>query len=412
MSMPEAAAVACLLLSAIAAMAGHWKLGAAAPVWDAASMYAAARGPSSAKQSAFVDTRLAMDVLIRSAEHWQGQSHAALVHEALGRIRVQDGDFSGALKDIRQAVRVTEPGHKHIESKSEEAVLDSVRARAKLQEAELLLLTGDYVSAIDAIGDSISAGVDHWARPARLRVEGLKVLITAAVRMSPSAEELAGIQEVFEKTKESIREKADPATNSLIYDVTALLAEARNDVPETIRALGLAISHCRQATNVGDSLKRSGHRKAGDAGQAAELAALHARLSQVLHKRAVSLGGDLTQAHLHKILADKLTPDTGHTDIEASDEGMTPSKESSSVSAEDASQDTPVQAGELSWSDVEELQKAIVYLKAQKEELQKAYSFEAVFLVVSLVIVLVGAVIWMAFEQQEKRVAPDKGLYI
>merc|ERR1740130_2321717 len=152
---------------------------------------------------------------------------------------------------------------------------------------------------------------DARLRPAGLRVQSLRVLIVAAIRMSPSAEELAGIQQVFEKTKASIQDHADVATKAMVYDVTASLAEARNDLHETVDALDMAIFHCRQATNVGNTLKRKQDRGAGDAAQAAQLAMLHSRMFQVLHKRAAS--GDLARAETHRRLALKLSKDTGIT---------------------------------------------------------------------------------------------------
>merc|ERR1719326_813713 len=109
---PEASAIVVLLVSTVAAIAGHWKLGIAVPVWDAAGML---RAYSVSQRACFDnrnvvagETRLAVDVLARSAEQWHGQSQAALVHEALGHMRVRDGDVSGALKEIRKAARVAE----------------------------------------------------------------------------------------------------------------------------------------------------------------------------------------------------------------------------------------------------------------------------------------------------------------
>jgi len=297
-SSSEMGAIVCLLVSAIAAIAGHWKLGVATPVWDASTLlqaYSAAQGAVTA------DT--AVNVLTRSARNWQGKSHAALVHEALGRVRVRDGDLSGALRDIRQAAHVSDG----VAEAVPDSVLDSVRARVRVKEGELLLLAGDYMSAIEAVGDSINAGADHRARPARLRVESLKVLITAAIQLTTSAEELTELQGVFEKTKESIEGQADPATKALIYDVTALLVEAQGDLEGTISALDLAITHSQRATDVGSALKRARHRQPGDAVLAAELASLHCRMSLALRKRAAS--GDLTQAGWHQSLAGKLSPD-------------------------------------------------------------------------------------------------------
>jgi len=309
---PEASAIVVLLVSTVAAIAGHWKLGVAVPVWDAAGML---RAYSVSQRACFDnrnvvagETRLAVNVLARSAEQWHGQSQAALVHEALGHMRVRDGDVSGALKEIRKAARVAEFAVNEGALGRADAVptdvLDSVRARVRVEEAKLLLLAGEYDSAIDAVGDSMNVENDARLRPARLRVQSLKVLITAAIRMSPSAEELEGIRHVFEKTKESIQDHADAATKAMVYDVTALLAEARKDLHETVDALDLAIAHCRQATNVGETLKRAKDRGAGDAAQAEQLAVLHSRMSEALRKRAAS--GDFAQAESHRLLAFKL----------------------------------------------------------------------------------------------------------
>lgn len=316
-SCAEAAALTCLIAAAMAALAGHWKLGIAAPVWDAASRLNSAApteatfplpqtcvdATHSRKASSKASRARAMGILSEKAKYWHGQSQAALAHEALGRIRSQSGDLSGALQDIKQAARATSDAPSK-QAPLSSTMLDSIRARIRVKEAELLLLTGDSLSAIDAVGDTISAPLDGFARPARLRVEGMKVLISAAIKMSPSSEELAGLQEVFEKTKDGIRDHADYATQSIIHEVAALIAEAGQDWSEALEQLEAAISSTQMASRAGNTLKQSHDRTEGDEAQAAELAALHTRMSEAFLRRAE--GSDSSKSQWHSQRAAQL----------------------------------------------------------------------------------------------------------
>jgi hypothetical protein len=284
-----------LVASAIASVVGHWKLGIAVPVWDAAAMLQAQSQAQIAnfdKQHLVAgEVRLAVNVLSRSAQH----SQAALVYEALGHMRARDGDLSGALKEIRKAANVAE------KAMVEGASTDSIEARVRVEEAELLLRIGDHEKAIDAVSTSMAAegaSSDTKFRPARLRVQSMKVLITAAIRLNPSLEELAGVQDVFEKTKDSIQGHADAATKAIMYDVAASLAEAKKDWHSAADSLHMALAELQKASRVGHALKRAKDRDAGAIAYAAQAGVLHARLTQIFQKR--DSAGDPKEAAIHR----------------------------------------------------------------------------------------------------------------
>jgi hypothetical protein len=223
-------------------------------------------------------------------------------------MRVRDGDLSGALQEVQKAAEaaeaVVEPGTSWTSESVPANVLDSVRARVHLQEAKLLLLKGDWESAIEAVSMSMSMENDERVRPAHLRVQSLKVLITAAIQLAPSAEELQSIRQVFEGASGAMQDTADAATKAIIYEVSAALARARHDFHETVDALDLAIVNCQRAIVVGDTLKRPKDRGAGDAAQAAQLAMLHSSMSEALHRRASR--GDEARAERHRLRALRL----------------------------------------------------------------------------------------------------------
>lgn len=203
----------------------------------------------------------------------RGQDPVALLYEALGQMRARDGDLRGALIEIRRAARAVSISNHEFS----QYAMRNLKARVPVEEAELLLQIGDYEKAIDVVSHSL--GAESNSR--HLRVQSLKVLIVAAIRLSPSAEELVELGTVFENTRESIEGHADAATKTIIHDVAALLAEARHDWHQAEASLNIAIVHCRKATEVGSSLKRIEDRGEGDAVFASRLGDLRARMEFV-----------------------------------------------------------------------------------------------------------------------------------
>eukprot|EP00929_Paragymnodinium_shiwhaense_P118853 TRINITY_DN9074_c0_g1_i1.p1 TRINITY_DN9074_c0_g1~~TRINITY_DN9074_c0_g1_i1.p1 ORF type:complete len:486 (-),score=123.90 TRINITY_DN9074_c0_g1_i1:186-1643(-) len=281
----ELAAGAALLLAIAVAGAGHWKLGSRAPIWDAAGLArrsAAACQSPEAKYAALAAAGLpqqpAADVLVQGISQWTGRPEAAQLHAALGHIHLSSGDVKKALAQFRQASSEAERSGGAAASSAAGLRLD-----LRVREAELLLKTGKTQDAIEAMSAMLT--LDTAGAPGSVvavQARGLRLLVAALLKLGPSEDEIALVEQTYRSTFENLQKRAGPEALSTLYEGVAALAEARADFGGAAEALGMAIKQLQQARDQIDSLVRQDDRLMGDLAMAVRLGCLFERLAAVV----------------------------------------------------------------------------------------------------------------------------------
>lgn len=269
------------------AAAGHWKLQRELPVFNAPALLAWADANSN-----FGETSDAK-VLENGVQWWSGLPEAAPLREALGRVRVRDGDDVNAFEEFRAAeMRPSSAGDTDGLPEGPTQLVAYARVRARVEEAALLLRHGHLDEAIETVGATLS--LDSSFSMA-LRARALGILLSVVLRAGEGDGE-SGVDELFTNTAKAFK-GAEPGTRAMLHMATAQLAEFRGLHSDAIAELRDALKILADLAVAARDLAQEDDAMVGATSEELLLGELHVRLAEAYHNRGSAGDAALAEAH-------------------------------------------------------------------------------------------------------------------